>query len=147
MSSHWASSTKQTRGRSAAATDNKLSVPSPTKKGLCLSEREAKCHPQRILLRPGQRWQLVDHRPTQLVQACEGQLHLGFHPCELDDPKLRSPPCGVAQKGRLSDTGLAPNDQGRALPPSHIFQQPIQHLALAGPAPEPRLAVVGIAPA
>ena len=81
------------------------------------------------------------------MQPRERQLHLSLHACELDDSKPRRLPCGVAEKGGLSDTGLTTNNQGRALPPSHILQQPIQHLALAGPAPELRLALSGHLPA
>ena len=112
----------------------------------CISEREAQRHPQRVLLGPGKCRKLADHRRAQLMQPRERQLHLSLHACQLDDSKPRSLPCGVAQKGRLSDTGLTTNDQDRALPPSHILQQPIQHLALAGPAPEPRLALSGHSP-
>src|SRR5205823_5488358 len=76
----------------------------------------------------------------------ERQLHLSLRTCELDDSKSGSLPGGVTQKGRLSDPGLTTNNQGRALPPSHILQQPIQHLAFAGPAPEPRRALSGHSP-
>ena len=108
-----------------------------------VSEREAEGHPQRILLGPGQFRKVADHGHAQLMQPRERQLHLSLHPCEVDDSKSGGVLCGVAQKRRLSHPGLPPNNQGRALPPSHILQQPIQHLALAGPAPEPRLTVGG----
>src|SRR5260370_40122398 len=75
------------------------------------------------------------------MQPGERQLHLGFDAGDVGDSESGSLASSVAEEGRLSDTGLTTDDQDRALPPTHVLQQPIQRLALAGPAPEPRRAM------
>ena len=47
--------------------------------------RQPERHPQRPLLRLRQRGQAAQHRPAELVQRRERQLHLGFHTGDLNE--------------------------------------------------------------
>ena len=80
------------------------------------------------------------------MKARERQLHLSLDPADLGDSEPHGPAGGVAKERRLADPGLTPDDQDRALPPTHLLQRPFQHLALAGPAPEPRRALASHVP-
>ena len=70
------------------------------------------------------------------MQAGERQLHLGLDARDLRDAKARRPRSGVAQQRGLADARLAAHDEHRALAAAHVLQQPVQHLALALPAPK-----------
>jgi hypothetical protein len=76
-------------------------------------------------------------------QPGERQLHLGLDPGDLRDPEAGRLAGAVAQQRRLADAGLAPDDQCRARTAAYLVQQPVQHLALAGSAPERRRALSG----
>jgi hypothetical protein len=73
-------------------------------------------------LRLGKGTELAKHRPAELMQPGERQLHLGFDAGDVGDAKPGSPASGVAKKGSLSDTGLTTDDEDRALPPTHVLQ-------------------------
>ncbi len=106
-----------------------------------IAGRETEGDAQSALLRLGKSIELAKHRPAELMQPGERQLHLGFDAGDVGDSESESLASSVAKEGSLSDTGLTTDDQDRALPPTHVLQQPIQRLALAGPAPEPRRAM------
>ena len=74
----------------------------------------------------------------------ERQLHLRLHARELRDPEAGGLASGVPQQRGLADARLAADDQDLALAPAHVRQQSIEHVALAGPAHEPRRRVAGI---
>ena len=75
----------------------------------------------------------VPHRPGQLVERRERELHL-----ELDAVHPQRAQAGrtvqrLPQQGRLADPGLAADDEGAASVEPHPVGQPVQHL-VAGPA-------------
>jgi hypothetical protein len=88
---------------------------------------------ERVLLRLRQRDELVEHRRTELMDPGERELHLRLHARDLRDTESRGMTSGVPQQRRLSDAGLASHDQDGALTPAHVCQEPVEHLALAGP--------------
>jgi len=73
-------------------------------------------------LRLGKGTELAKHRPAELMQPGERQLHLGFDAGNMGDAKSGSLASRVAKEGRLSDTGLTTDDEDRALPPTHVLQ-------------------------
>jgi hypothetical protein len=75
------------------------------------------------------------------MESREWQLHFRLDAGDLSDSKITNLASGVAQKGSLSETDLASDYQNGASPPTHILEEPIQHLALAGPALELRRAL------
>ena len=54
-------------------------------------------------------------RSAQLVPASEGQLHLRLDPGDLSDSKPTGLPGAVAQKRRLANARLTPDEEDRAL--------------------------------
>ena len=134
-SSHCASSTRHTSGCSSAASASRLRTARATRKrsggGAVLQpERD----PQRVSLRAGQCLEPVEHRRAQLMQAGEGELHLGLDARDPGDAALRGLLGDVLQQRRLADPGLAAQDQHRALPRADALQQAVQHLALVAAA-------------
>ena len=71
-------------------------------------------------------------------------LHLRLHTRDLRHTEPRGLPSGVPQQRCLSDARLASHGQDGALTPTHVFQEPVEHLAFAGPVkqPEARLAAI-----
>ena len=92
-SSHCASSTTHSSGRSSATSDSRLSTASPTRKRsgggpAAQPERDR----QRVALRRREPLQPVEHRRAQLVQRGERQLHLGLDARRPHDPAARGAP-------------------------------------------------------
>jgi hypothetical protein len=72
------------------------------------------------------------------MQARERQLHLGLDARDLGHSEAASLPSGVREERRLPDPGLAPYEEDRALAPSSSLKQPVQRIALPGPAQKRR---------
>jgi hypothetical protein len=83
----------------------------------------------------------IEHRPAQLMQTGEGQLHLGLHTDRLRDGLLRCRIDQVLQQRRLPDPGLAPQDQRPTLASPDVRDQAVQQAALVG---APEQAVPGV---
>ena len=97
---------------------------------------EAERGPQRIALRHRETLETIEHRRQQLMQPGEGQLHL-----RLDAGGAYHTAAGrlldeVVQQRRLAHARLAPQHQGPALARADRFDEPVEHVALAAPAPE-----------
>ena len=66
---------------------------------------------ERLALRSRKPLEAIEHRSAQLMQAREGQLHLGLHAHRPHDGQLRRRLDEVLQQRRLPDPGLAPQNQ------------------------------------
>src|ERR1700730_992792 len=87
-----------------------------------IAGREAEGDPQSALLWLRKTIELVNHRPAQLMERGERQLHLGFDAGNVGDSKAGSLLSRVAKQGCLSDAALTTDDEDRALPPTHVLQ-------------------------
>jgi hypothetical protein len=96
---------------------------------------QAKRYAERGPLRPRQPAQTIEHRPAQLVQRGEGQLHLRLDPDRPGHLQVRCLPDRVVQQGRLPGARFAPDDQYRAVSVTRLVEQPAQDLAFV-PSPE-----------
>ena len=77
------------------------------------------------------------------MQSRERQFHLCLDARDLGHSEPSSLPGGVPDERRLADPGLTPYDQDRALAPAGSLKQPVQHVALPGPAQKRRRALDG----
>ena len=82
--------------------------------------------------------ELGEVRRAELVEARVRQLHLRLDAGDLQDAEARGLARAVPQERRLPHPRLTADAQDRALARSDVSQQPVQHLALADPAPERR---------
>ena len=90
---------------------------------------------QRPTLRPGQPVGPVQHRPAELVQPGECELHLRLdthYPCHPEPAAARLLD-HVLEQGRLAHTRFAAQDQRATLARPNGFQQPIERVAFAVP--------------
>jgi len=97
-SSHWASSTTQTTGRSSATSESSPRTASPTTKrsgGGLRAEPERRL--ERVTLRGGQALPQIEQRPAQLMQARVGELHLVLVARRADDPAAGCAPSDVLE--------------------------------------------------
>jgi hypothetical protein len=72
----------------------------------------------------------IEHRPAQLMQAGEGQLHIGLHTDRPRDGLLRCRIDQVFQQRRLPDPGVAPQDQRPTPAAADVREQAVQQAAL-----------------
>ena len=100
----------------------------------CESQSDA----QGVALRGRESVEPVEHRPAELMDPSERQLHLRLNARELRDSVAGRLTGGVAQQRGLADAGLAADDQDLALASANPRQQPVEQFALAGPAHEAR---------
>lgn len=92
---------------------------------------------QRITLRLGQAIEMLQHRRAQLVQAGEGQLHLGLDARRSGEPATRPESTRqVIQQSRLADAGLAAQYQHLARAGAQPGHEGVKGRALALPAAE-----------
>jgi hypothetical protein len=94
--------------------------------------------PQGFRLRRGERADPVEHRRAQLMDPGERELHLRLHARDLREPEARDLTGGVLHQRRLADARFAADDEDGALPAPRRGEQPVEPLALAGPAEERR---------
>ena len=127
-SSHCASSTRHSSGRSSATSANKVSAARATRKrsGASPDERprdtrSAFCWGVR------KRVELGEHRCAQAMQSSERQFHLGLDARDLGHLEPNSLPGGVPEECRLANPGLTPNDEDRALARAGGLKQPVKH--------------------
>jgi hypothetical protein len=80
--------------------------------------------------------QAGEHRSAQLVEAGEGQLHLGLDARGPGDPAPGRALGQVVQQRGLAHAGLASHDQHLALARVDAGQEPVQPRLLALPAPQ-----------
>src|SRR2546430_9648455 len=69
------------------------------------------------------------------------QSRTGLVPGEWSLPDPSGLAVGVPDERRLADPGLAAYEQSRALAPASSLKQPVQHIALSGPAQKCRRAL------
>ena len=86
-------------------------------------------------LRRRQPVQTIQHRPAQLVQRGEGQLHLRLDPDRPGHLQVRCFLDRVVQQGCLPGACFAPDDQNRAVSVTRLVEQPVQNFAFV-PSPE-----------
>ena len=91
-----------------------------------LSERRG----QRIALRGRQAIETVQQRRAQLVQAGEGEVHVGFDAGRARDAKSGRALGDVVQQCGLADARLAAQHENLALPRARGLDQAVQRLAL-----------------
>src|SRR3954447_15624905 len=77
------------------------------------------------------------------MESSERQFHLGLDTRDLGHSEPIGLLEGVPDERRLADPGLTTYDQDRALAPANSFKQPVQHIALSGPAQKCRRALEG----
>jgi hypothetical protein len=93
---------------------------------------------QRIALWPRQPLEPIEQRGAELLQAGEGQLHLGLDPHRPGDGQVGRRLDEMLQQHRLPDPGLAPQDQRPALTPADGIDQVVEPGALVRPPEERR---------
>ena len=90
---------------------------------------------QRIALRHREALEAIQHRREQLMQPGEGELHLRLDAGGTHHAAARRLLDHVFQQRRLAHARLAAHDQRPALARANRFDQPVEHLAFAAPAP------------
>ncbi len=110
------------------------------------ARREAEGDAQCVLLRFGDRVEVRQHRPAQLVQPGERQLHLGLDTRDPSDPEAGRLPSAMAQECGLAHAGLTTDGEDGAVASAGIFQQLVQHTTLRGATTERRGALSSHAP-
>ena len=93
---------------------------------------------QRVALHDRQSLQPVEHRGAELMEAGEGQLHLGLHAGQPGEATSGRAAPQVVQKSGLADARFAAQDQHATLSRAHVLQQPVEHLALLVPTTQRR---------
>ena len=74
--------------------------------------------------------EVLEHRPAQLVNGSERQLHLGLDaPCS-GDPTVDGLFGDVRQEGSLADARLTVDDERTACPRADILNQPVEAISL-----------------
>jgi hypothetical protein len=104
----------------------------------CVAVGHAERRPQRVALQARQSLQPVEQWGAELMQTGERQLHLGLHAGHAGDTTSGRAVTQVVQERGLAHARLAAQDQDPALPGAHVFQEPVEHLALSVPAAQPR---------
>ena len=89
---------------------------------------------QRVPLRPRQPLETIEHRRAQLVQAAEGELHLGVDPGGPGHAPFGCPLQRVLEERRLPDPRLAAQHEHTAVPGPYAFEHTIDARTLV-PAP------------
>src|SRR5439155_9660316 len=74
-----------------------------------------------------------ERRPEELEQAGERDLGLRFDPAGAQDAHALRPPGGVLEQRRLSDPGLADEDEHAASAGARIREDPFERLPLPIP--------------
>jgi hypothetical protein len=97
------------------------------------SRGQAEGHPQRVPLRRGQVAGVIQHGRAQLMQAGEGQLHLGLDARRPRHPAAAGLPDQVAQQRAFAHAGRAAHHQGPALPAPHRVDEPVKRVPLGAP--------------
>ena len=133
-SSHCASSTRHTSGRSSAASARRLSTARATKKWSGWRRPQPEGDEQSILLRAGHPLEPVEHGRAELVQASERELHLRLDARRPRDAASRCARrrCSTAEPS--CHPRLAAQDQHPALTGTNALHETVQRLALATPA-------------
>ena len=98
---------------------------------------------QRIALRGRETVEAIEHRRAQLVQCGKRQLHLRLDTSGALDPAARRLPDQVVQERRLAHARFAADHQRPTLPGANRFDEAIEYVALAAPAPQPRPKTIG----
>jgi hypothetical protein len=119
-SSHWASSTTQTSGRSSATSARSVRVASPTRNrsgaGPVLRPNTV-ARASRWGTGSRSRWSSMG---AELVEAGTGQLHLRLDAHRPGDLPAVDPAGQIAQQGGLAHAGLAAQDRDAALTGQHV---------------------------
>jgi hypothetical protein len=90
---------------------------------------------QRIALRTWEALNPIQHRPEQLVQPGESQLHLRLHTGGTLHTAARRSIDQVVQQRRLAHARIAAHHQHPTLAGASSFDEPVEHVALAAPTP------------
>jgi len=92
---------------------------------------------QRPLLRFGQRGHPVQQRTAELVEAGEGQFHLGLHAHGPQDREAGRRVDQVLQQRRLADAGLATDDEDAAAAGTSVADQLVEGRTFGFPPQQP----------
>ena len=137
-SSHCASSTMQTSGRSSATSDSRLKTARPTRnRSGALAVAQTERGAERIALRTGKALEAIQERRTQLLQPRVRELHLRLDPGRPGDAAPGRVRHQILQQRALADAGLPAQHQRPARTSAHARHQLIQRRALATPAKQP----------
>jgi hypothetical protein len=82
--------------------------------------------------------EVIQHRPTQLVQRCKRHLQLGLDAGNLSDSTARRLPGAIVHQSGLAYSGLSAHDQDCTLALTNAIQHRVERCPLAAPAPEGR---------
>ena len=135
-SSHCSSSTTQISGCSSAASESRRQDGEGDEESIRRrSGTDAKRGLQRIALRDRETLEAIQHRRHQLVQSRERELHLRLDTCGTRHAAARRLLDEVLQQRRLAHAGLAADDERPALARADRFDQLVQNVAFAAPAP------------
>ena len=138
-SSHCASSTTHTSGRSSATSESRLRTARPTRNRSGASpSRKPNAVPMRIALRAGKALQTSQERRAQLLQPRVRKLHLRLDSGRPGDVATRRVLRQILQQRALAHPGLPAQHQRPAVTRAHTRHQLIQRRALAAPAEQPR---------
>ena len=91
---------------------------------------------QRLTLGLGEAIQPIEHRRTQLMEAGVCQLHLRLHADGANDVEILRRLDEVLEQGRLTDPGLASQDERSAFALPDSGDRGLEHGGLIGPPAE-----------
>ena len=138
-SSHCSSSIRQISGCSLGHLGEQAEHGQPDQEPVRRRARgQAERDPQRVALRRREPVEVIQHRRAQLMQPREGQLHLRLDPGRPRHPASVRPSGQVVQQRGLADARVAAHHQHPALTGPDRADQPVQHVALAVTAGQPR---------
>ena len=119
LSSHCASSTRQSSGCSSAASDSRLSTASPTRKRSGrVAGAQAERGRERVALRAGQPLEAVEQRRAELMKPRERELHLGLDSRRADDAAARTRAATRYSSSAVFPTPASPRSTSAALRPA-----------------------------
>ncbi len=93
--------------------------------------RQAEGRAERVALGVGQRAEAIEHRPAQLMQPGEGELHLGVDADGAGDAQVGCRPGHVLEQRGLPHARLAAEHEHAALTGAHAVEQGVEGRALA----------------
>jgi hypothetical protein len=97
---------------------------------------QSECCRECVMLGRGQATEVVEKRGAQLVEAAEGELHLGFDARGPRNQAVRRAVLDVVKEGGLADAGFASQHKRRAPAAPQLGQQVAEYSAFDCPAQE-----------
>ncbi len=98
---------------------------------------EAERPRERVPLRRRQPVPVLEHRPAELMQPGERELHLRFGARDADDATATRLPGEVVEQDRFAHARVAADHQRAAAPGPHLGQELVERGAFPAPAEQP----------